>query len=127
MKLEINEEILTSLVIESESCSVVSDSFLPHGLYSPRNSPGQDTGVGRLSFLQGIFPTQGLNPGFPHCRQIHYQLSHKGSLDMKHYSIDPFSNAELLDYTYYIKVVRVRVFISNSSVTQNCLPYRNKN
>ena len=70
MKLEINEEILTSLVIESESCSVVSDSFLPHGLYSPWNSPGQDTGVGRLSFLQGIFPTQGLNPGLPHCRGL---------------------------------------------------------
>ena len=31
-----------------------------------------------LSFLQGIFPTSGLNPGFPHCRQILYKLSHKG-------------------------------------------------
>jgi len=36
--------------------------------------------VGSLSLLQGIFPTQGLNPGLPHCRQILYQLSHKGSL-----------------------------------------------
>ena len=35
------------------------------------------TGVGSLSLLQGIFPTQGLNPGLPHCRQILYQLSHK--------------------------------------------------
>ena len=35
--------------------------------------------VGSLSLLQGIFPTQGLNPGFPHCRWILYQLSHKGS------------------------------------------------
>ena len=41
------------------------------------NSPGQNTGVGSLSFLQGIFPTQGLNPGFLHCRQIRYQLSLK--------------------------------------------------
>ena len=48
----------------------------PHGLSSPRNSPGQNTGVGSLSLLQGIFPTHGLNP---HCRQILYQLSHKGS------------------------------------------------
>ena len=47
--------------------------------YSPWNSPGQNTGVGSLSFLQGIFPTQGLNPGLPHCGQILYQLSHKGS------------------------------------------------
>ena len=43
------------------------------------NSPGQNTGVGSLSLLQGIFPTQGLNPGFPHCRWILYQLSHKRS------------------------------------------------
>ena len=40
---------------------------------------GQNTGVGSLSFLQGAFPTQGSNPGLPHCRQILYQLSHKGS------------------------------------------------
>ena len=51
----------------------------PHGLYSPWNSPGQKTGVGSLSLLQAIFPTQGLNPGFPHCRWILYQLSHQGS------------------------------------------------
>ena len=47
--------------------------------YSPWNSPSQNTGVGSLSLLQGIFPTQGLNPGLPHCRHIVYQLSHKGS------------------------------------------------
>ena len=39
-----------------------------------------NTGSGSLSLLQGIFPTQGSNPGLPHCRQILYQLSHKGSL-----------------------------------------------
>ena len=48
-------------------------------LYSPWNSPGQNTGVGSLSLLQGIFPTQGSNPDLPHCRQILYQLNHKGS------------------------------------------------
>ena len=64
---------------ESESRSVVSDSLLPHGLYSPWNSPGQNTGVGSLSLLQGIFPAQGSNPGLPHCRRILYQLSHQGS------------------------------------------------
>ena len=41
---------------ESESCSVVSHSLPFHGPYSPWNSPGQNTGVGRLSLLQGIFP-----------------------------------------------------------------------
>ena len=60
----------------SKSHLVVSDSLLPHGLYSPWNSPGHNTGVGSLSLLQGIFPTQGSNPCLPHCRQILYQLSH---------------------------------------------------
>ena len=64
----------------SESRSVVSDSLRPHGLYSPWNSPGQNTGLGSLSLLQGIFPTQGSNPGLLHCRRILCQLSHKGSL-----------------------------------------------
>ena len=63
----------------SESRSVVSDSLQPHGLYNLWNSPDQNTGVGSLSLLQGIFPTQGWNPGLPHCRRILYQLSHKGS------------------------------------------------
>ena len=44
----------------------------------PWNSPGQNTGVGSCSLLQGIFPTQGLNPCLPHCRRIPYQLSHQG-------------------------------------------------
>ena len=57
----------------------MSDSLWPHGLYSPWNSPGQHTGVGSLSLLQGIFPTQGLSPGLLHCRWILYQSSHKGS------------------------------------------------
>ena len=62
---------------KSESRSVVCNSSWPHGLYSPWNSPDQNTGVSSL--LQGIFPTQGPNPGLLHCRQLLYQLSHKGS------------------------------------------------
>ena len=54
----------------------MSNSLQPYGLYSLWNSPGQDTGVGSLSLLQRIFPTQGLNPGLPHWRRILYQLSH---------------------------------------------------
>ena len=45
----------------------------------PWNSPGQNTGVGSLSLVQGIFPIQGSNPGLPHCWQILHQLSLKGS------------------------------------------------
>ena len=77
---------------ESESRSVMSDSLWPHGLYSPWNSPGQNTGVGSLSLLQGIFPTQELNPGLSHCRQILYQLSHKGSPRILEWIAYPFSS-----------------------------------
>ena len=62
-----------------ESHAVVSDSLWPHGLHSPWNSAHQNTAMGSHSLLQGIFQTQGLNPGLPHCGQILYQLSHKGS------------------------------------------------
>ena len=65
--------------IENESCSVVSNSLEPHGLYSPWNSPGQNTGMGSFSLLQGIFPTQGLNQGLLNCRWTLYQLSYQGS------------------------------------------------
>ena len=54
---------------KSVSCSVVSDSLQPHGLNSPRNSPGQNTGVSSYFLLKGIFPPQGSNPGLLHCRQ----------------------------------------------------------
>ena len=64
---------------ESESRSVVSDSLWPHRLYSPWSSPGQNTGVGSLSLLQGIFPTQESNWGLLHYSWILYQLSYQGS------------------------------------------------
>ena len=61
----LERKALNQLVMgESESRSVMSDSLRSHGLYSPWASPGQNTGVSNLSFLQGIFPTQGLNPRF---------------------------------------------------------------
>ena len=64
---------------ENDSHSIMSNSLQPHGLYSPWNSPGQNTGVSSLSLLQGIFPTQESNPGLPHCRWTLYQQSHEGS------------------------------------------------
>ena len=59
---------------------------------SPWNCSGQNTGMGSFSFLQGTFPTQGSNPGFLHCRQILYQLSHKGSLRILEWVDYPFSS-----------------------------------
>ena len=69
----------------SESCSVVSNSLWPHGLCSPWNSPGRNTGVGSLSLHEGIFPTQDPNTGLLHCRQILSWLSHQGLLGIHSY------------------------------------------
>ena len=57
----------------------MSNSLQGHGLYSPQNSPGQNTGEGSLSLLKGIFSTQGSNWDLLHCRQILYHLSYQGS------------------------------------------------
>ena len=70
----------------------MSDSLWPHGLYSPWNSPDQNTGLGSLSFLQGIFPTQRPSPGLLHCRQILYQLRHKGRPRIQEKVTYPFSS-----------------------------------
>ena len=80
-----------TLGFESESHSAMSDFLWPYGLFSPWNSPGQNTNVGSLSLLQGIFPTQGSNPGLSHCRWILYQLSHQGSPRILEWVIYPFS------------------------------------
>ena len=62
-------------------CLVIQSclTLQPHGLYPARllcpwDSPGKNTGVGCHALLQGIFPTQGSNPGLPHCKRILYQL-----------------------------------------------------
>ena len=77
-------QLYSNIKSESESRSVASNSLQPHGLQptrllSPWNSLGKNTGVGSHSLLQGIFPTQGSNPGLPHCRQILYHPSPGGS------------------------------------------------
>ena len=65
------------------SHSVMFNSLQPHELeparlFGPWDSPGKNTGVGSLSHLQRIFPTQESNWSLPHCRQILYQLSYLG-------------------------------------------------
>ena len=67
------------------SCSAVSDSLQPHGLWHTRllcpwNSPGKNTAEGCHFLLHVIVLTQGLNPSLLHCRQIPYCLSHQGSI-----------------------------------------------
>ena len=82
------------IVGESESFLVVSNSLWPLGLYSPWNSPGQNTGVGSLSLLQRIFPTQESNWCLLHCRQILYQLSYQRSP----YIVVQFSSVQSLSH-----------------------------
>ena len=69
----------------AQSCPILCNPM------NPWNSLGQNTGVGGLSLLQGIFPAQGSNPGPPHCGQILYQLSHKGSPKILVWAAYPFS------------------------------------
>ena len=77
------------------SCSVVSDSVQPHGLWPARllcpwDSPGKNIGVGCQSLLQGIFLAQGLSLGLLHCRWILYHLSHQGSPRILEWVAYPF-------------------------------------
>ena len=51
----------------------------PPGSSVHGDSPGKHTGVRCHALIQGIFPTQGSNPGLPHCRRILYRLSHQSA------------------------------------------------
>ena len=97
IKVDIDQWAVSKSV--SVSCSVVPDSLWPHGLQPTRllcpwDFPGKDTEVGCHFLLQGIFPTQGPNPGLLHCRQILYQLSYKGS---------PINGLEFMNSFFIIK------------------------
>ena len=72
----------------TQSCLTLFDPMdcSPPGSSVHGDSPGKNTGVGGHALLQGIFPTQGLNPGLPHCRQILYHLSHQGSHISQHFT-----------------------------------------
>ena len=69
------------LYLVAQSCLTLCDPMDYSLLGSPvhGDSPSKNTRVGSHALLQGIFPTQGSNPGLPHCRQILYQLRYQGS------------------------------------------------
>ena len=85
----------------------MSNSLQPPGPYSPWNSPTKILEWVSLSLLQRIFPTQGLNPGLPHCRQILYQLSHQGS---------PQRNN-------WVQVIHARSLIFHRAALSSLIPY----
>ena len=73
------------LGLVTQSCQILSnptDCSSP-GSSVPGDSPGKTIGVAGRALPQEIFPTQGWNPGLPHCRQILYGLSHQGSPKLK--------------------------------------------
>ena len=91
-------------------CSVMSDSSWAQTLCSPPDSyvhgdsPGKNTGVGYHALFQGIFPTQGSNPGLLHCKWILYCLSLQGSPYLTYWLINiliiiPSCTAELYIYS----------------------------
>ena len=80
MTCEVKQKLLSSVWL-----------FVTPGLYSPWNSPGQNTGVGSLSFLQEMFPAQGSNPRLLLCRLILYQLRLKGIPRILEWVAYPFS------------------------------------
>ena len=68
-------------MLVTQLCPTLCDpmDYSPIRVPCPWDSPGKNTGVGSHSLLQGIFLTQGSNPGLLHCRQTLYRLSHQGS------------------------------------------------
>ena len=69
------------------SCPTLCDSMELTKLLCPWDSPGKNTGVGCYSILQGIFPTQGSNPGLLHCRQILCHLSYRGGPKIHYFKV----------------------------------------
>ena len=85
-------EVLLLYIVKvkvTQSCLTLCDpmDYTVHGILQARIREW----AGSLSLLQGIFPTQGSNPGLPHCRQILYQLSHKESPKILGWVAYPFS------------------------------------
>ena len=84
-----------ALCLVAQSCLTLCDpmDYCLSGSPVHGNSPGKNTGLSCHALLQRIFPTQGSNPGLPHCKRILYQLSHQGSPRILDWVAYPFSRA----------------------------------
>ena len=96
LKIELPYDPAIPLLHESErgSYSVVPDSLRPRGLYSPWNSPGQNTGVGSCSLLQENLPNPGIEPRSPTLQVDSLPIEHKGSPRILEWVADPFFSRE---------------------------------
>ena len=96
----------------------MSNSLRPHVLYGPWNSPSQNTGMGSLSLLQGVFPTQGSNPGLLHCRRILYLLCYEGSKKLNKDLNDP-ENHDVVATHLEPDILGCEVKWASGSITMN--------
>ena len=96
----------------AQSCQTLQ----PHGLHSPWNTPGQNTGVGTLSLLQAIFPTQRSQPCLTHCRRILYQLSHQGSPRILEWVAYPLRREEALPPSVQFSSVQFSLSVVSDSL-----------
>ena len=82
-----------ALCLVTQPCPTLGDPMdcNSSGSFVHGDSPGKSTEVGCRVLFQGIFPTQGSNPGLLHCKRILYQLSHQGSLRILNQVAYPFS------------------------------------
>ena len=104
-------------VLVTQSCLTFVTSWpVATRLFCPWNSPGKNTGIGSLSFLQGNFPTQGSNPGLLHRRQVLNHLSYRDVLKIK----DPHRIRNII-FPLFIKKGNVRQFIKINYI----MPARN--
>ena len=96
--LNILRDIICAVCLVAQSCLTLCDPMdsSPPGSSVHGDSPDKNTRVGFHALLQGIFPTQGLNPGLPHCWRILCQLSHQGSPWILEWVAYPFSQGIFL-------------------------------
>ena len=93
--------LIHSTSLESESCSVMSRLFAtPWAIQSEEFLRSEYWSGGGLSLLQGIFPTQGSNPGLPHCRRI-LHLSRQGNPHLYFSSVFSFSMKEVMCFFFF--------------------------
>ena len=118
--------------VKNENLSVVSHILQPHWLWPARflcpwNSPGKNTGVGSCSLLQGIFQTQGSDPGLQHCRWILYCLSQQGSPRILEWVAYLFSRGTSWprNWTWSLafQVVHTHVHIQTMKILNSVLPF----
>ena len=81
------------LRLVTQSCLTLCNPMdcSPPGSSARGDSPGKNTGLGCHALLQGIFPTQGSNPGLSCCRWILHHLSNQGSSRILEWVVYPFS------------------------------------